>query len=150
MLIKLNRNRLIVIYLFQKMFKCILAPLAELLLTCTINRLQRWSRRVCGDRCTKWDLCPWPQHGFYRWVTVTWNALQTVLPNPNILFYFCYIRTLPGPEEAEAGFISPSLGWYLLCAPWTYVYVIPNLYNRIYIHICFKRVGSICCLSISG
>ena len=33
------------------------------------------------------------------------------------------LRTLPGPEEAEAGSLSPPLGWHLLRAPRTHVHV---------------------------
>lgn len=38
---------------------------------------------------------------------------------------FLYLfRTLPGPEEVEAGSVSPPLGRHLLCAPRTHVNVI--------------------------
>lgn len=36
-----------------------------------------------------------------------------------------YIRTLPGPEEAETGFVPPPLGRHLLRAPWAHVHVNP-------------------------
>jgi len=90
---------------------------------------QGWGWRVCGNRCPEWHLCLGTQHGIHWWVLSVAMAMsakeQTFQPslsiNPSFL---SFLRTLPGPEEAEAGSVSPPLGWHLLCASRAHVHVI--------------------------
>lgn len=42
---------------------------------------------------------------------------------------YLFFRTLSGPEEAEAGSLSPPMGRHLLCAPGTHVHVTGRAIN---------------------
>lgn len=62
-----------------------------------LDLFQGWGRRVCGDRCTKWDLCPWPKHGFHRWVPLKLNCwLRLCLHAQNIPVFGLNVKNMCG------------------------------------------------------
>lgn len=77
-----------------------------------LSPIQRWGRRVCGNRSTEWNLCVGTQHGIHRSVCVCACMHACVISISDVSVMKCYLNNLISLMQV---IIWTRRGWSRVC-----------------------------------